>query len=312
MPRLATIPLSIIALASLVSSVNGYAFVGCVDASSLSQFSFGEVATDGSDVGTTQDSCLAYCQAQSYTTGAYRNPDDPQDPGYCYCTSTDPPVSVYDLERGADSAGNCVTGNTQLFDVQTDFAFTGCYSYRPASSVFIDYNLGIEGCINACSSYVFALPQIYSAGSGRGQACYCASDSATTDMTCDVNTYYAYDHNVPIVPSNQINRRAFNMKKLAARRLSREQPYCPQDTTACRVPTSNGDSYECLDINSELESCGGCMSGIYGSSNTTASGTDCSTLSGAAFGAATCFKGSCQIWACEEGFVLEANQCVKA
>ncbi|WWD05778.1 hypothetical protein V865_003861 [Kwoniella europaea PYCC6329] len=307
-----TKPLSILCLASLVGMVKGMAFIGCVDPYRLRNYPV--VLSEGQvDNVVDQSSCLSYCQAQEYRTGAWDSSTST-----CYCTSENPPFSPYYYETAADSSGNCVvgSGHVQVYDVQTSFQFLGCRGTDvPDDAVFIDY-IGFEECFDRCSAsgstYRYAYPELFTAGSGRNTECQCGPSPLTADsVTCNLNTRYLYYQDITVEPSGLSDRRRALNRLSAARRLARDQPFCPVGNTPCRIPGLHGDSYECVDVASELESCGGCMNGIYGSDNTTSTGVDCSTLPGAAFGATTCYRGSCQAWACEEGYVLEDDQCVQ-
>jgi hypothetical protein len=39
--------------------------------------------------------------------------------------------------------------------------------------------------------------------------------------------------------------------------------YCPAGRTACSISYDRADGYECIDTDTELESCGGCRFGNY-------------------------------------------------
>ncbi|KAL7422510.1 hypothetical protein Q5752_003158 [Cryptotrichosporon argae] len=70
---------------------------------------------------------------------------------------------------------------------------------------------------------------------------------------------------------------------------------CPAGMTACPVPGLS--AYECLDMTSDLQSCGGCAS--------VGSGRDCTTIPGARF--MGCNHGQCQVYSCRDGWVLANN-----
>ncbi|KAG7561961.1 hypothetical protein FFLO_02601 [Filobasidium floriforme] len=80
--------------------------------------------------------------------------------------------------------------------------------------------------------------------------------------------------------------------------------YCPGRLQACSVNgTASLDhswSYECIDTQSELESCGGCAS--------TGEGVDCTALPGVR--AVTCNAGQCEAYNCATGFKLVDSVCV--
>ncbi|KAL1409869.1 hypothetical protein Q8F55_003868 [Vanrija albida] len=69
--------------------------------------------------------------------------------------------------------------------------------------------------------------------------------------------------------------------------------YCPNDMTACTVPTESGAwAWECLDTQTELESCGGCIA--------TGAGKDCTSIANAV--SVGCEQGACIVHSCKSGF----------
>ncbi|KAM0751659.1 hypothetical protein T439DRAFT_355565 [Meredithblackwellia eburnea MCA 4105] len=71
---------------------------------------------------------------------------------------------------------------------------------------------------------------------------------------------------------------------------------CPGGATACPIFPRMG-SYECIDTQSELESCGGCAS--------KGEGEDCTQIKGAQ--GVTCQSGRCIIFTCQQGYKLERD-----
>ncbi|WWD10338.1 hypothetical protein V865_008473 [Kwoniella europaea PYCC6329] len=69
---------------------------------------------------------------------------------------------------------------------------------------------------------------------------------------------------------------------------------CPEGSRACEVPDGEGLRCECIDIDNDLESCGGCTS-----------------LCGVSFGGVTCHQGICEVESCEEGYKLVEGTCRK-
>ena len=76
-------------------------------------------------------------------------------------------------------------------------------------------------------------------------------------------------------------------------RRARRDMECEFPYTRCAIP-GLGDSYECVDVQSDVESCGGC---------TGAGGMDCTSISNAL--AADCILGSCVIRTSPRVFTLE-------
>lgn len=82
---------------------------------------------------------------------------------------------------------------------------------------------------------------------------------------------------------------------------------CPRGCHACAILGS--DNYECLDTDSELESCGGCVDGYYDNKNGTV-GTDCAAIKGVAVGGVSCIRGHCEVSQCRNGYRLKSGRCV--
>jgi len=86
---------------------------------------------------------------------------------------------------------------------------------------------------------------------------------------------------------------------------------CEGRLTACAVPSSqffNGDNFECIDTQSDIESCGACAFPLPGQPF----GVDCTALPGTA--EVGCVQGSCNISACLHGYELseDGRACVRA
>ncbi|WWD03876.1 hypothetical protein V865_001932 [Kwoniella europaea PYCC6329] len=140
-------------------------------------------------------------------------------------------------------------------------------------------------------------------------------DVGPQSVNCGPNVWSTFQHTsgdfVANAPSGFVKRQ----KQLRKKRLSLEKyEYCPARLKACKVP---GDelAFECLNVNTELESCGGCLYGDYGvglNAPGRSYGIDCTSLPGVAMGAITCTSGQCTAFACEEGYELtrENSTCV--
>ncbi|WOO77641.1 Protein priA [Vanrija pseudolonga] len=106
-----------------------------------------------------------------------------------------------------------------------------------------------------------------------------------------------------------VRRRAARAKQLALQE-AKQHAYCPRGLTPCHVsPRSKG--YECLDVTSELESCGGCRWGVYGNASSAAVGFDCTRRRGVDSAATSCVRGKCTVWGCRAGFKLAGGECTK-
>ncbi|CED82505.1 hypothetical protein [Phaffia rhodozyma] len=76
---------------------------------------------------------------------------------------------------------------------------------------------------------------------------------------------------------------------------------CPNHLTSCPIAGASKDAYECLDIQAELESCGGCVS--------MGQGQDCTTAIPHAKSVG-CEQGKCKVYSCLSGFSLSNGECV--
>jgi hypothetical protein len=79
---------------------------------------------------------------------------------------------------------------------------------------------------------------------------------------------------------------------------------CPKELAACPIDgvASGSSDYECLDIRSDLQSCGGCAS--------MGEGKDCTLIPGAKW--MGCVQGECEVYSCAKGFKLVNGACAKA
>lgn len=80
---------------------------------------------------------------------------------------------------------------------------------------------------------------------------------------------------------------------------------CPYGHSACAIP-GNKFGFECLDIRSDIESCGGCAFPLPGATK----GTDCTAVFGALD--VSCQQGKCVVESCLEGYVLKGDVCESA
>jgi len=84
----------------------------------------------------------------------------------------------------------------------------------------------------------------------------------------------------------------------AKARRSNLQPACPKDQIVCGVYSRN-DAWECVDAQSDLESCGGCTVPF---DSLSASGRDCSAIEHVSDVA--CVAGSCRVSRCAQGYAV--------
>ncbi|KAF9015172.1 hypothetical protein BDQ17DRAFT_1294748 [Cyathus striatus] len=100
-------------------------------------------------------------------------------------------------------------------------------------------------------------------------------------------------------PDNGHGKGGYRKREFKSRAVS----LCPTGLDACPIKGLTTGDYECLDTDSELESCGGCTS--------LGKGQDCTTIPGA--WNVGCERGSCIVYSCAGGFVLslDGKSCIE-
>ncbi|WVW84445.1 hypothetical protein I302_106479 [Kwoniella bestiolae CBS 10118] len=246
------------------------------------------------------DECNFACADAGYAYAYFANPAM----SYCSCKDVGPEST--EINSVASGSTNCGNFQSTVMALQTDYTFTNCYSLpSPSQADLSTPQDSFQACWDACNTYPVAMLS----PSGSSYTCSCfisGSDGGGIPDTCgNTNVYFAYSHTAASTPS-LVDRRRRRLDRLRRDQMVLER-FCPGGFEACNVPGSE-DSFECIDVSSELESCGGCLYGTYGNS-TASTGVDCSILPGAAFGSSTCASGQCQISACREGFQLVDGRC---
>lgn len=93
-----------------------------------------------------------------------------------------------------------------------------------------------------------------------------------------------------------------------SRKREATQKVCPTGFAACATGLKgfggNAAGWECVDVDSDIESCGGCQQPMPGGKV----GQDCTAIPGA--DAVACLSGGCQILRCSRGFQLVDNKCI--
>ncbi|WOO84261.1 Protein priA [Vanrija pseudolonga] len=80
---------------------------------------------------------------------------------------------------------------------------------------------------------------------------------------------------------------------------------CPRGYDKCALPTGG---FDCVDVDNDLESCGGCPSYGDDEDSVNARGVDCSVLPGVA--SVACVKGECRVGSCLRKHRLVHNACL--
>ncbi|RSH94499.1 hypothetical protein EHS25_004302 [Saitozyma podzolica] len=242
---------------------------------------------DAEQIGTLETSteCAAACQA---ATPAYQYAFTLQATATsldCYCGNSEmaPTSAVGGVEASCLAAGEYaqyITSVKYAFQDCADGGYMSTYDSADLASCFV-----------ACGTVT---PILYH-NERSSFNCFCGFEIGDSYSDCS-NTGYAYNSVSASASGNAQRRRRFDVlpkNRLAARSL------CPDGLSACRVAPGR-DAYECIDTQTELESCGGCLLGevipeqrrtssAQHRFNTTTSGVDCNTLEGYL----TCANGAC-------------------
>ncbi|OCF43638.1 hypothetical protein I317_02530 [Kwoniella heveanensis CBS 569] len=286
----------LIASALLARSVYGAAYIGCIASNNI--------PTTASDAGSgfSLDECLSECSGSSY---AYYDLASSS----CFCDSVENTGSNF--VQAQDSNGACASDQAAAWELDTPLGFKGCASRTESSSTESSTASSASECFSRCSTWASAAFTRF----GGLYFCLCADRiDVATAQTCqagDANVgFYVYGQDIDVPTGGTQERR--KLKERAKRALTLKHQNCPPGLVSCRVG-DHQDAFECVDIKSDLESCGGCTTGLYGvvSGNATRVGKDCNTLTGVAMGAVTCTRGQCEVSACKYGYVLIDNECVR-
>ncbi|WVQ65884.1 uncharacterized protein L199_004062 [Kwoniella botswanensis] len=245
-------------------------------------------------------SCSTVCGNGGYPFSAFES-----DTTACTCSQYFP--TGYYMTSGTDKACDS-SSSLQVRVTKTSFSSLGCLDsagYKDDGYVDTEVNNPKE-CLSQCASGFLATFRDTGAAT---YTCHCAAgglEMVGDSVTCATNTYFAFYHSADAQASSLSRRTSREIREFKAQQLARRTEYCPYGLTACNVRGHSGN-YECLDVHSELESCGGCMYGQYGNA-TAAVGQDCTNI-GAALGASTCVNGQCVASACKKGLKLVHGKC---
>ncbi|KAF5375869.1 hypothetical protein D9615_008246 [Tricholomella constricta] len=80
---------------------------------------------------------------------------------------------------------------------------------------------------------------------------------------------------------------------------------CPQGLTACGVLGRNAKSWECINTETDLESCGGCVIPLY-NAQIGPEGVDCTAIPGVSD--VSCVQGGCLVHRCMPGYEINATR----
>ncbi|OCF55220.1 hypothetical protein L486_07333 [Kwoniella mangroviensis CBS 10435] len=246
--------------------------------------------------------CSDLCQQYPVTYAIYwAQNSTPTSEWICQCSQSSP--NGTELHPAFFSEGcNFPWVSVEVIRPAGDFRWAGCW-ILPSGVTPWTIVATFEDCFERCVS----TPLAYAQYVGETAQCICTSSYPPVDLPleCGQNTPFLYVHDV--IPSGFVKRQA---KKRLDEQVILGQ--CPSGRTACQI-APDGHFYECIDTDTEIESCGGCTYGTFGkeSKKDVASiGVDCTSLKGVNLGAVTCTSGRCVASSCEEGYTLRNGICV--
>ncbi|WVQ98499.1 hypothetical protein IAU59_005625 [Kwoniella sp. CBS 9459] len=232
---------------------------------------------------------------------------------YCVCTDSPPDANLISPHQQ-----DCVPGFTSPGDVAVSadapgWHEVGCFPvFVPqGNATFTDF----FGCTNHCGNHQYSI-QVYRADNPVID-CQCRdNDDPWSGMAPSLNCAQG-DWRVYL---NTAQPSAFVRRQQKQRLLLTQAAttgLCPQGLNACMVSKDPSSGFECINVEEELESCGGCMfqpadrdaSSKVGSEQ---QGVNCLSLPGVPKAGVTCNHGQCEAYACEEGYTLVDGGCVVA
>jgi len=178
---------------------------------------------------------------------------------------------------------------------------------------FIDTNIESELAVSLASmtSVVDALTTIVSEG---GQSCVYPSNTVSTcsqQNTCGFSCLDGFSLcNGQCSTSSSCPSQAPSKRDLLGQ-VRMGTRLCPLGTEACNG-FSGPRSYECIDVRTSLDSCGGCVFPLPGKQFTGRSGTDCTTIPGV--GSVQCRDSKCVVHTCLSGWDVskDGDSCIIA
>ncbi|WWC59076.1 uncharacterized protein I303_101623 [Kwoniella dejecticola CBS 10117] len=301
----------------LASVAQAATFVGCVLAA--------EVALTGTNGGraNNQAACDTRCSTAGYQYSYFISLALVTS-NNCYCDSLGSYVGASSYVVGS-SASACVgiTGALQASanDLSTTFNFNGCTGTLTGVVVNLVQGTilggsivnGPQECFNQCRGNLnaYVIPLVPGATSLLPTyGCVCDPSGPVTTGVCGYGQFYGFSHSASASQNAQSRKRQQLLLKAQDRK---GRTYCPNKMKACVIPGSDA-SWECIDPQTELESCGGCAYGEYTSSgavNATTTGVDCTRAPGVLLGGSTCTSGRCEIFGCKRQWKLVDGACVK-
>ncbi|WVR05026.1 hypothetical protein IAU60_002038 [Kwoniella sp. DSM 27419] len=263
----------------------------------------------GDDVRLYYDQCVSTCRDTYGSLYAFPHTllDGNQYIRLCACGNNPPALSQYTPGPAYSSSNEeCPYDTSSVVITKSTFSDVGCFvSVSP--SLTSQAQTSVERCFQSCVGSTYAI--VATPESTDTSACFCTDSSGdySSPADCFDPPYLVYTHpkGTSGAPSAWAKRR---VKGMSQQGEDQTPGYCPAGLTACNIVGSE-EGFECINIADELESCGGCVNGLFGSSDGV-SGTDCTAIIGAAPGGVACHESRCIVFDCDEGYTLSNEACL--
>ncbi|KAI9637792.1 uncharacterized protein MKK02DRAFT_42163 [Dioszegia hungarica] len=251
--------LASLALVNLASAAN--AFVGCRTALISPIAGSGRMAANPTLCSTQ---CLnTYGPSFQPPTFLYSVFGTASDGWNCHCSADVQDYMSIQSSQSVASPATYQNGNFAVTRLGTSFTLSGCYATASVGSIG-----QASDCFAFCSTSRSTMIGIIPSD---GPMCYCELTATLGPAeVCGRSTVFVYSRSVAAAASGVMRRREKVAKRAAQEEMAKR--LCPFKRLACIIPGT--DSYECIDLSIELESCGGCINGTFGTGNTTSTGTE--------------------------------------
>ncbi|WWC85298.1 uncharacterized protein L201_000160 [Kwoniella dendrophila CBS 6074] len=269
------------------------------------------------------DACGDFCLANDYiysiqSTYDIWNEDHSEQGVACGCDDSlgyTPDDWVY--------TENCLqfyTPNIEINLLQTTFDRLGCGSVSDYENREFTNVADFEACFQQCKDYTYAFTDRLDPNVDLRCNCSNNPDDFYVDNNCENHNLADFTWMIFQHPAGSSGSPSSWVKRQAKERLQREigqKPIaiCPKGMSACRTSSNDDYGFECIDVQTELESCGGCIHGDFNSDlgkPLSKRGTNCVTLPGISHDGVTCINGECLAFAWEEGSKLRGDKCEAA
>ncbi|KAJ9097730.1 hypothetical protein QFC21_004768 [Naganishia friedmannii] len=207
--------------------------------------------------------------------------------GVCLCTQAGvlTPASLAALTSSVTLSVNLVVATTVYLTTGgvTNAAVTAAQTRLNAITPTCNYP---ANSVPACSTYTGAVQQT----------------STTCYFTCATNFYNCGQFCIPLAQNC--------ISGIPSRRDLKNTPnLCPPGLEACYLDNlaslakGRSVSWECMDTQKDIESCGGCQFPVSGGEQ----GEDCTTMVGV--NSVACVDGACEALSCARGYKLHGKEC---